>query len=358
MRPSISPTLSALSAIALLSLGCTTPADRQAEPQARQLHLYNWPEYIDPTVIVDFEREFDCKVVQEEYQDNEELLAKLEAGGTSRYDIVVPSDYIVPTLIRKGLLAPLRQENIPNLSNLEVRFTSPAFDPGNRHTAAFSWGTTGLYVRERDGKLLPETWALIFDPALQPGPFLLMDSMREMMAPALRYLGHDVNTVTPSEIAAARDLLRVTAKRAAGWSDGVLGTDKVADGSVTLAVVYSGDALKDSLTHPGTRYFVPQEGSEVWLDSMAIPAAAPNRDLAEQFINFILDGRIGGRVANFNRGATPNRLAKPWVRPEDLKNRAIYPGREQLETLQFLSDLGPGLELYEQAWNQVKKQAG
>lgn len=340
--------------LALPAAGCGLLAGGEPAAAERQLHLFNWAEYIDPAIVADFEREFDCKVVQETYEDNEELLAKLEAGGVARYDVIVPSDYLVPTLIRRGLLAPLRHENVPNLSNLEVRFTSPAFDPGNRYTAAYMWGTTGLYVREPAGAPLPETWALVFDPAQQPGPFLLMDSMREMMAPALRYLGFSVNTTNPAEITAARDLLRRTAGRAAGWADGVKGTDQVVNGTVALAVVYNGDALKDLLRHPDTRYFVPREGGEVWVDSLAVPLGAPNRDLAEQFINFILDGRIGGRLANFNRGATPNRLAKPWVRPEDLANRAIYPGREQLENLEFLSDLGPALRLYETAWERVR----
>jgi len=340
-------------AAALLAGGCATPAEQA--PAARELHLFIWPEYIDPAIVADFEKEYECRVAVETYEDNEELLAKLKAGGVSRYDVVVPSDYMVPTLIREGLLAPLRHENLPNLSNLEVRFTSPAFDPGNRYTAAYIWGTVGLFVREPAGTRFAESWKLLFDPAEQPGPFLLMDSSREMMSPALRALGHSINSTNPAEIAAARDLLRGAAERAAGWADGVSATDQVVAGKVVAAVVYNGDALKDLQKHPELRYFVPREGGEAWVDNMAVPAQAPNRDLAEQFINFILDGQVGGRLANFNRGATPNRLAKPWVRPEDLDNPVIYPGREQLERLEFLTDLGPSLRLYEDAWGVVKK---
>lgn len=340
-------------AAAACTIGCGAPASQ--EPVAeRQLQLFNWPEYMDPAIVADFEKEFECKVVQSTYKDNEDLLAKLEAGGVTRYDVVVPSDYMVSTLIRKGLLAPLRPENIPNLSNLEVRFSSPGFDPGNRYTAAYIWGTTGLFVREPAGTAFPETWKLVLDPAQQPGPFLLMDSMREMMSPALRVLGYSINSTQPAEIAAARDLLRDAARRASGWADGVTATDQVVGGQVVAAVVYNGDALKDLTQHKELRYFVPREGGEAWVDNMAIPAGAPHRDLAEQFINYVLDGRVGGRLANFNRGATPNRLAKPWVRPEDLENRAIYPGREQLEKLEFLADLGPSLKLYEDAWKVVK----
>ncbi|HSF41110.1 MAG TPA: spermidine/putrescine ABC transporter substrate-binding protein [Thermoanaerobaculia bacterium] len=340
--------------LALAAAGCGLFPQGGKPEAARELRLFNWAEYIDPAIVADFEREFDCKVVQETYESNEDLLAKLEAGGVATYDVIVPSDYLVSTLIDRGFLAPLRPENIPNLSNLEVRFASPAFDPGNRYTAAYIWGTTGLYVREAPGKPLPETWGLLFDPAQQAGPFLLMDSMREMMAPALLYLGSSINTKDPAEIAAARDLLERTARRAAGWADGVTATDPVVKGQVTAAVVYNGDALKDLSDHPETRYFVPREGGEIWVDNMAIPLGAPHRDLAEQFINFILDGRIGGRLANFNRGATPNRLAKPWVRPEDLENRAIYPGLDQMDRLEFLSDLGPALKLYEEAWGTVR----
>jgi spermidine/putrescine transport system substrate-binding protein len=347
-------TILSLALAAGLLAGCSAPASEAPPAAERQLKLFNWPEYMDPAILTDFEREYECKVTQETYQDNEELLARLEAGGVTGYDVVVPSDYMVSILIRKNLLAPLRHENIPNLSNLEVRFTSPAFDPGNRYTAAYNWGTAGLFVNEPAGTRFPETWNLVLDPALQPGPFLLMDSMREMMIPALRVLGYSINTTKASEIAAARDLLRKAAVRAAGWADGVSATDKVVEGKVVAAVVYNGDALKDLQEHPGLRYFVPREGGEAWVDNMAIPAGAPHRDLAEQFINYVLDGRVGGRLANFNRGATPNRLAKPWVRPEDLENPVIYPGREQLEQLEFLTDLGSSLQLYEDAWKVVK----
>ncbi len=340
---------------ALLAGGCASPAEKEpAAGSERTLLLYNWPEYIDPTIVSDFEKEYECKVVSTTYEGNEALLAELKAGGVSRYDVVVPSDYLVPTLIRENLLAPLRHENLPNLSNLEVRFSSPAFDPGNRYTAAYLWGTVGLFVREPAGTRFTESWQLLFDPAQQPGPFLLLDSSREMMVPALRALGYPHNSTDPAQIDAARDLLRGAAGRAAGWADGVTATDQVVAGKVVAAVVYNGDALKDLDKHPELRYFVPREGGEVWVDSMAIPAGAPHRDLAEQFINFILDGQVGGRLANFNRGATPNRLAKPWVKPEDLENPAIYPGREQLERLEFLADLGPARKLYEEAWSEVR----
>lgn len=321
-----------------------------------KLNLFIWSEYIDPEIVTEFEQKFDCKVTIDLYEDNESMMAKLQGGGDSLYDVCVPSDYIIPALIKRNLLAPLRKENIPNLKNLNPKFTNAPYDPDNRYTAGYQWGTVGLYVRKAAGETIDETWGLLFDAAKQPGTFLLMDSMRDCFSAALKYKGHSINSVDPKELKEARDLLIDAKNRSLGFEGGVGGKNRVLAKGCKMAVVYNGDAVRGMGEDPETYYFVPREGTQVWIDNMVVPAQAPNRDMAEKFINFILEPQVGAKLANFNQYATPNLAALEFVNPDDLKNTAIYPAPEMMEKLEFLEDLGEKTQVYDEIWTQVKSK--
>jgi spermidine/putrescine transport system substrate-binding protein len=351
----------ALVSLLLVPLAACAPRVEEAPPAPAaagpcELNLFIWSEYIDPEIISDFESQFGCKVTVDLYEDNESMLAKLQGGGTSLYDVVVPSQYVIPVMANLGVLAPLRHENIPNLANLEEKFRSPVYDPGNRYSVAYQWGTVGIYLRRPAGQAVDESWAVLFEPGKDPGPFLLMDSVREMLGSALRYQGKSVNTTSPEEIKAAAAILADAKKRSQGFEGGVGGKNTVLGRAVAAAVVYNGDAVRGTADDPETYYFVPREGSTIWVDSLAVPAQAPHRDAAEQFINYILDPQVGARLSNFNQYATPNKAAKPFINPEDLANPAIYPPSEVMEGLEFIVDLGDENRLYDEAWTQVKSE--
>ena len=344
-----------VSALALgigLALGTagTTPAEQN------QLNVFIWSEYMDPDIITDFEKQFDCKVTIDLYEDNESMMAKLQSGGDALYDICVPGNYIIPQLIQQNLLAPLRHENIPNIANLSPSFKSPSYDPGNKHTVAYQWGTVGIYMRKTGDKPIDETWGLLFDAAKQPGPFLLMDSIREMMGCALKYKGYSVNTVDIDQLKAAGAIMADAKKRSLGLEGGVGGKNKVLARTANAAIVYNGDAIRAIADDPDTTYFVPREGGVIWCDNLAIPAKAPHRDLAEKFINFILDPEVGARLSNFNQYATPNEAAKAHITPEDLANPAIYPPDDMMGKLEFVNDVGDDATLYDEIWTQMKSE--
>jgi spermidine/putrescine transport system substrate-binding protein len=320
------------------------------------INLFIWSEYIDPEIIKSFEQKYTCKVTTEVYEDNESMIAKLQAGGTSQYDLVVPSGYVVPGMIHLGLLAELRHANIPNLANLDEKFANPAFDPGNKYTAAYQWGTVGIYLRKSQAKNYKPSWNLLFDPKQQPGPFLMMDSIREMLGSALKFQGKSVNTTNPAEIETAGALLIEAKKRSQGFEGGVGGKNKVLSKEVTAAVVYNGDAARGMTDDKDTQFFVPDEGGVIWVDSLVIPAKAPHRDWAEKFIDYILDAKIGAQLSNFNQYATPNKAARPLVKPEDLANPAIYPTPEMMAKLELVGDVGDASKLYDEIWTRVKSK--
>ena len=338
-----------LAAIALAFFIAST-----AGAQKNKLNVFIWSEYIDPEIVKQFEKEFDCAVTIDLYEDNESMIAKLQGGGDSLYDIVVPSDYVVPGMIALNLLAPLRHENIPNLAHVDTQFASPPFDPGNQYTAPYQWGTVGIYMRKDGDKEIDQTWGLIFDPAKQPGPFILIDSIREQIGAALKYKGASINATEANAIIEARKVLLDAKARSLGFEGGVGGKNKVLAKAAALAVVYNGDAARGMEEDPQTVYFVPREGGEIWLDSMAIPAKAPNRDMAEKFINYILEPKVGAQLSNFNKYATPNKASREFIAKEDLENTAIYPPADIMGKLEFIKDLGEVSKLYDQIWTQVK----
>ena len=338
-----------LTGLALLGLGGSLPAQAQAK-----LNVFIWSEYLDPQVVREFEQQFACKVTVDVYEDAESMLAKLQGGGTALYDLVVPPDHLVPTMVKLGLLAPLRPATLPNLKNLDAKFANPPYDRGNKFSVAYQWGTVGLLVRPVAGKSVPETWGLVFDAKLQPGKFVLIDSVRDCLGAALKFKGHSLNTIEIPHLKEARDLVIEAKRRAAGFDGSVGAKSKVVAKSVAAAIVYSGEAARAMTDDASLRYIIPREGSQILVDNLCIPAKAPHRDLAEKFINYVLEAKVGARLSNFLQFATPNAAARPFIKPEDAKNPAIYPPADVMVKLEFLEDLGAKTKLFDEAWMQVK----
>ena len=206
------------------------------------------------------------------------------------------------------------------------------------------------------------TRALVFDAAKQPGPFVLIDSMRDMMAAALKFQGKSINTKSPEELKAAGDVILQAkkSKNMLGFQGGVGGKDMVVSGNAALAIVYNGDAIRAIMEEPKEErkldFVVPKEGTLIWVDTMVIPAKAPNADAAHKFINYILDGEVGAKLSNFNRYATPNFASMPKINAEDRANPAIYPSEELMKKMEYLEDVGDATRLYDEVWTAVKSR--
>ncbi|MGE4489660.1 MAG: spermidine/putrescine ABC transporter substrate-binding protein, partial [Kiritimatiellales bacterium] len=257
-----------------------------------ELNLYIWSEYLEPELIAQFEAENDCKVIESNYENCEEMVAKLQAGGVSQYDLVFPSDYIVPSMIQLGLLDKLDHSKIPNMKNLSATFTSPKFDKGNTYSVAYQWGTIGLVYSKKSFLAPLDSWSVLFkgDDSVR---FSLFDSEREMTGIALRYLGYSMNTTDKKELKEVADLM-ISAKKRKGYSGfdaNVAGITKVKAKSLDVSVCYSGDAFMAMDEDENIGYCIPKEGTVAWCDSFCIPVDAPNKDLAYKFINFIMDAK-------------------------------------------------------------------
>jgi spermidine/putrescine-binding protein len=340
-----------MSSLLLSLIGCGGAQGKMA----KELHIYNWSEYIDPQIYADFEQEFGVRVIEDTFANNEELLAKLQAGATG-YDVIVPSDYMVEIMIGEGLLAEIDHGNIPNISNIDAKFADPPYDPGMVHCVPYQWGTTGIGYNADSFEEPPDSWAYLFDPELagpNAGRITMLNDVREAFAAALKYLGYSLNTTNEEELTQARDLL-LQQKPMVYAYDSEQYEDLLSADETVLAHGWSGDFFMIAAEDERIWYAIPKEGGVIWADNLCVPASAPNQYTAEVFINYLLRPDVGAAISNYTWYASPNSAATEFIDQEILDEPAIYPPPEVVDKLEWLQDVGDATPLYERMWTEVK----
>ncbi|HXU93688.1 MAG TPA: spermidine/putrescine ABC transporter substrate-binding protein [Gallionella sp.] len=329
------------------------------------LHLYNWNNYISDVTIARFEQQCGCRVVQDYYSDNEEMLAKLAAGATG-YDIIVPTGNAMETLIREHALRPLDKSLLPNLKNIDPAYINTVFDPGNKYSVPYAFTITliGYNSEKVRGLDLPlDSWAVIFEPRylkkLQ-GRVTVLDSQRELMAAALKYLGYSVNDTDEAHWKQARDLI-IRAKPYWAAFNASSYIKELTVGNIWLVHGYSGDIFQADLdAQKAKRGFrilpsIPKEGAVLALDSMVLHKSGPRPDLAHRFINFMLEGRNSAELTNLLGSGNPNRDALQYIKPEIVRNPSVFPGPEQRARLEMLRDLDHNQRrVLSRIWTEIK----
>ena len=348
--------------ITVLMAGCKSDSSPQTSVQASPpdageqiLRIYNWDTYIDLDMLTDFEEQNNIEIEYLVFDSDDDVVSELEAGGTDLYDLIVPSDFNVSVLRGERLLAPLDKENIPNFINIDPIFVSPVFDPANRYCVPYQWGTVGIgYNIDATGQKI-ESWAEFFDPEFA-GRVAMLDDDRTTMGIILILLGYSPNTTNPSEIAEAAEFMKK--QRAQGLAiAGDESQDLLLDGTYDMVLEWSGDIFQLMEENSNIRYTIPAEGSIIWVDNMCIPADAPNKAMAEQFMNYLLEPEVGATLSNYVQYGTPNQASLPFINEEDLNNPAIYPPDSVRDRLFFLVDVNlAAAEIYDQAWEEILTQ--
>lgn len=338
---------------AMLPLGCSSTSSNQQQV----LSLYNYESYIAPEVIAQFQTENNVKIQYDTFENSDALYAKLKQGNPG-YDVIFPADYMVKIMAAENMLDPLNLPNIPNQKNLEAKFTNQTFDPGNKYSLPYQWGTMGIGYNLKATKADINSWAAMFDPKYT-GKIAWQDDARYTFAAVLMYLGFEPNTTNPEEINKARDLLIKSNNLIAAFVPDT-GQALLDQGEVNLTMEWSGDMFQVMKENPNLRYAIPKEGTIVFSDNMAIPKGAPHKELAEKFINFVLQPEVGAQISNFTHFGSPNKAAidKGLIDPKDFKNPQIYPAAEVFGKMKFLQDVGKATALYDRAWTEVKAGAG
>jgi spermidine/putrescine transport system substrate-binding protein len=334
-----------------------------AQADEDKLYLFNWTEYMDPEIIEAFEDEYDVEVVQNYFNSLPEMFSKLNSGGVSQYDIVVPSNYYIPRLIETGLVQKLDKSKLDNLDNVKEQFEDPDYDPGAEYSAPYQWGTTGIVYNTETFPDAPKSWSLVFDPEVNPDhPFALMGDGQVSMGGACAYLGHGYDCTDMDGWREAAQLLIDTKGRDnfSGFTDGTPALQELARGVTHVGLSYNGDYLyfkdEDPETFETLEFMIPDEGAEMWVDAMMIPAEAPNADLAHKFIDFILDAEVGAQLSNYNYYASPNDAAEPHL-DAVLTEPPVTPSEDDMERLRFTPSLeGEALETFQDIWSEVRSR--
>jgi spermidine/putrescine transport system substrate-binding protein len=334
---------------ALVAIGLTVgqmESHALGKAEKEKLYVYNWTYYTPDSVIEKFEREYNVEIVYDTFASNEELYAKLLAGG-SGYDLIFPSGDYVSIMMQQGMLEPIDKSQLKNLSNIDPLVLEKAtYDPSMSYSVPYYFGAAGIAVNTDRVPEYKRSWSIFSRTDLQ-GKMTMLDDMREVMGDALAYLGYSVNSVNPKQIAEAQDLINKL------WKPNLLRFDSEAFGKgfadedfwivQGYAEVVYAEISEAQKKH--TVFFIPSEGGPAYIDSMCILKGAKHLELAYKFIDFIHRPEIYAEITDyFGFPATVNIPARA------LKKGAAYYTVEELTRTTLKDDLGKDLQLYNDAW--------
>lgn len=341
---------------ALASMAALTGCGASGGGDNGEVIVYNWGEYIDPETIEMFEEETGIKVVYDEFETNETMYPKVESGAAS-YDVVCPSDYMISKMIENDMLAEINFDNIPNAkANIGAQYfeQSKGFDPDNKYSIPYCWGTVGILYNKTMVDEPITSWAQLWDEKYADN-ILMQDSVRDAFMVAEKLNGFSMNTVDPSELEIARDALIEQKPLVQAYVIDQV-RDKMIGGEAAIGVIYSGEAIYTQRENPDLVYVIPEEGTNVWIDSWVILKDAPNKENAEKFIDFMCRGDIAVKNFEYITYSTPNEAARELIEDEDIKNSEIaFPDLSQYDNLEVFVYLGEdGDALYNEMWKEVK----
>jgi spermidine/putrescine-binding protein len=332
--------------------GSSSQGTAATTPQstAKKLNFYNWTDYIADDTIPNFEKETGIKVTYDNYSSNDELFAKL-SGGATGYDIVVPTDATLVKMVHAGLVEPIDLANIPNVTNLDDRFRNAAYDPGNKYSIPWQWGTTGIGYDKTKVTDTVDDWDALKLPAVK-GKSSYLDEARDAFAMALFALGKDPNTTNTDDLDAATQYLIDLKKNMKSITSDY--QDPLKSGELLMSQAYSGDVFTIQGDNEHVEYILPKSGAFSWVDNMAVPKGATHQANAEMFMNYILEPKVGAALTNFVSYGSPNKAATPYIDKAILNNPLIYPPADVLAKLPFQKDIGEDELEYSDRWTTVK----
>ncbi|WP_404943947.1 PotD/PotF family extracellular solute-binding protein [Ralstonia solanacearum] len=330
-----------------------------------ELNVFNWNNSLSQDTLDRFQVECHCKVNLSYYGSMEEALAKL-AGGARGFDVIGPSNYGVPALVRLGLLQPLDKSAIPNAANIDPAYLDTTLDPHNVYSLPYDFTITLIGYNEarlRELGLDPTSWALVFDPKVLAkirGKVTVLDDPREVIAEALRYKGYSANSRDPTQLREAVAAIRDAMPYWAAFNSQSY-IRELTVGNIWVVLGYSNDIYQASMdARRAKRPFsigeaLQREGNGMTGDSFVIPKTAPHPQLAHQFINFMLQGKVAAELTNTLGSGNPNRAARAYIRPELLDQPTITPGPEERKRLEQLTDLDSQTRrAWNRAWTELK----
>jgi len=336
----------------------TVPAQPQPVPYtvdksklSKTLNLFSWSEYLPEEVLKDFEAEFGVRVNYDAYASNEEMAAKLQAGGGT-YDLVVPSTYMIQSLIKQGLLQRIDLTQVPNFKHIVSGFTNLTHDPGNQYSIPYMWGTVGIAYNSKLVSTPPSKWEDLLNPTYK-NRIVALDDSREIMTIGLQASGFSRNETAPAKVKTAQDWLRKLLPNIKAWdSDSPKGL--LISGEAWLGVVWNGEAALAMTENPNIKYVMPKDGGGLWLDSVVIPKGAPHAYTAHVFLNYLLQPKVAAKIGTAYPYGLPNADGYKLLPAAVKSNVASYPPQEWLTKAEYAGDLGEAASLFDRTFTELK----
>lgn len=318
------------------------------------VNVFNWEDYIDESVLRQFEQETGIHVNYMRFTTNEDMMVQVEAN-PGAFDVVFPSDYMVERMLNKGLLEKLDYSKLPNASNLLENLKNPSYDPDNAYSLPYMWGTVGIVYNKTMVTDPVDSWGILWNENYRNNIFML-DSIRDSFGVTLKYLGYSMNTNDILALESTKEKL-IEQKRAglvkAYQVDEV--KDKMVAGEAALAVMWSGDAQYAIELNPDLGYAIPKEGSNIWVDCMVMPAAAKNKENAARFIDFLFRPDIAQKNCEAIHYSSPNQGAIDAIGEAYTANPVMNPAPEDVARCEYFNDIAPDyMMVYNALWQEVK----
>lgn len=315
------------------------------------INVYNWGDYIDQSVLDDFEEEYGIEVKYDMYETNEDMYIKIKQGG-SDYDVLFPSDYMIERMIREDMLVKLDKDNVPNLEEVGEDFLDLDFDPNNEYSVPYMWGTVGILYNKTMVDEEVNSWDILWDEKYE-NQIIMLNSQRDTIAVALKKLGYSMNTRNIEELEEAKqELIKQRPLVYAYMGDDIKGA--MVSGEGALAIVWSGDAVAMIRDNPDLAYVVPDEGTNLWFDNMVISNTVQNKEGAEKFINFMARPDIAARNTDYIGYSTPITEAVEML-PDDIKNSDVaYPSSEVIANTEIFKDPTDIITEYDRIWTELQ----
>ncbi|KRM72408.1 ABC transporter substrate-binding protein [Lacticaseibacillus brantae] len=303
------------------------------------LNFANWGDYIDPALITKFEKETGYHINLETFDSNEAMFTKIQQGGTS-YDLTVPSEYMIEKMKKANLLVPLDHKRLTGLKNYGSQFMNKSFDPGNKYSVPYFWGTLGIIYNDKFVKAGEiQHWDDLWNPRYK-NSIMLIDSARDILGFSLVSLGKSMNTTDAPTLQAAKGKLDELAPNVkAVVADEI--KMYMAENEAPLAVDWSGEAADMLANNKHLHYVVPSEGSNLWFDNLVIPKTAKHYKAIYAFLNFMSQPKNAAQNAEYVGYATPNAKAKALLPKAVRDDRQFYPDNQTMAHLQTYADLSP-----------------
>ena len=347
-----------LSLTAGLLTGCVYSRDSLGgDTSSNVVNVYNWGEYIDESVLKDFEAATGIKVNYQMYDSNETMYSKI-AGGGANYDVVIPSDYMVARLIEEDLLAPLNFDNIPNFADIDPALKNPAYDPENLYSVPYMWGLMGVIYNTKavDEEDLG-SWDLLWNEKYA-GDILMIDNSRDAIGIALKRLGCSYNTTDEAQVRQAVDLLVEQWPIVQAYvMDDIF--QKLEGANAYVGTYYYGDYLTMYENNPDLGFYIPEEGTNIYVDAMCILKDAPNKANAEAFINYMCSTQAGLKNCEAIWYSSPLLSVREELDPEIADDPYAYPDADIMAKCESYAGLPQNiLDLYDSEWIRLKTTTG